>query len=199
LLEAFPIWSDVTTFDGEPWRGIVDVISGGFPCQDISCAGKGAGIEGSRSGMWSEMARIICEVRPRYAFIENVPALITRGLDRVLTDLAKMGYVGRYGCMGGGAVNSVCEGERLWIVATKADSAMLEGVDIQKYFIASEEESRRWEYTRAVGKMLSQDDYTRIKRDSDAVSRGMDRLKAIGNAQNRNLAALAFNTLKGVR
>ena len=63
MLPPFPIWDDVRTLDGRPWRGIVDVVSGGFPCQDISCAGKGAGIDGERSGLWAEMARIIGEVR----------------------------------------------------------------------------------------------------------------------------------------
>ena len=66
VLGQFPIWDDVTTFDGTAWRGKVDVISGGFPCQDISCVGKGLGIEsGKRSGLWKEYARIIREVRPR--------------------------------------------------------------------------------------------------------------------------------------
>src|SRR5574343_301172 len=78
-LEAFPIWDDVRTFDGRPWRGIVDVVSGGFPCQDISAAGRGAGIEGSRSGMWKEMRRIIGEVLPRFVFVENSPLLVGRG------------------------------------------------------------------------------------------------------------------------
>jgi len=75
LLPRFPIWDDICTFDGKPWAGKVDVISGGFPCQDLSAAGKGAGLDGERSGLWREMARIICEVQPRYAFIENSPML----------------------------------------------------------------------------------------------------------------------------
>jgi DNA (cytosine-5)-methyltransferase 1 len=54
----FPIWDDVRTFDGKPWRGVVDVVCGGFPCQDISAAGGGDGIDGERSGLWREMARI---------------------------------------------------------------------------------------------------------------------------------------------
>jgi Site-specific DNA methylase len=66
LLPPFPIWSDVCSFDGRPWRGIVDVVSGGFPCQDISAAGNGLGIAGARSGLWRQMARITDEVRPRY-------------------------------------------------------------------------------------------------------------------------------------
>ena len=91
IFPRFPIWDDVRSFNGHEWRGKVDIVSGGFPCQDISCAGKGAGIDGERSGLWSEMARIIGEVRPKFAFVENSPMLVTRGLDRVLCDLAAMG------------------------------------------------------------------------------------------------------------
>ena len=74
ILPHFPIWDDVRTFNGTPWRGRIDIITGGFPCQDISIAGKGAGLTGSRSGLWAEMHRIICEIRPTYAFMENSPA-----------------------------------------------------------------------------------------------------------------------------
>ena len=100
VLPPFPIWDDVRTFDGRPWRGRVDVVSGGFPCQDISAAGKGAGIDGERSGMWAHMARIVREVGPRYVFVENSPMLTSRGLGRVLGDLAAMGYDARWGVLG---------------------------------------------------------------------------------------------------
>lgn len=73
--------------------GYVDIISGGFPCQDISIAGKGVGITGSRSGLWSEMHRVIREVRPRYVIIENSPMLLVRGFERVLCDLSKQGMM----------------------------------------------------------------------------------------------------------
>jgi DNA (cytosine-5)-methyltransferase 1 len=100
VLPPFPIWDDIQTFDGKPWQGIVDVVSGGFPCQDISAAGKGAGIEGERSGMWGEMARIIHEVRPKFVFVENSPMLTSRGLGRVLGDLASMGFDAKWGVLG---------------------------------------------------------------------------------------------------
>jgi DNA (cytosine-5)-methyltransferase 1 len=117
ILEPFPIWSDITTFNGKPWAGIVDVVSGGFPCQDISAAGKGAGIEGARSGMWKEMARIISEVRPSYAFVENSPMLTTRGLGVVLADLAKMGFDAEWGVLSAADVGAPHRRERIWIVA----------------------------------------------------------------------------------
>ena len=126
ILEAFPIWSDVCSFDGKPWRGIVDVISGGFPCQDISAAGRGAGIEGERSGMWKEMARIIGEVRPKYAFVENSPMLTTRGLGTVLADLASMGFDAEWGVLSAADVGANHQRERIWIVARNmADSKEL--------------------------------------------------------------------------
>jgi len=117
LLPAFPIWDDVQTFDGKPWRGIVDVVSGGFPCTDISAAGKGAGIDGEASGMWREMARIIHEVQPRFAFVENSPMLTSRGLGRVLGDLASMGFDARWGVLGAADVGANHQRDRIWIVA----------------------------------------------------------------------------------
>lgn len=125
----FPVWDDVRTFDGRPWRGIAQVVSGGFPCQDISVAGKGAGLDGERSGLWSEMARIIGEVRPRYAFIENSPALIVRGLDRVLADLAALGFDARWGIMGAADVGAPHRRERVWILGYARSIGQPEGRD----------------------------------------------------------------------
>jgi DNA (cytosine-5)-methyltransferase 1 len=116
-LETFPIWDDVQTFDGTPWRGSVDVVSGGFPCQDISVAGKGAGIEGEKSGMWAHMARIIGEVLPRFVLVENSPMLVGRGLARVLGDLAEMGYDAEWGIVGAHHAAAPHKRERIWIVA----------------------------------------------------------------------------------
>ncbi len=120
ILETFPIWDDVCTFDGTAWKGYVDVISGGFPCQDISAANsKGAGINGVRSGLWSQMQRIVSEVQPQWVFVENSPMLIHRGLGRVLGDLASMGYDAEYGILGADDVGACHERERMWILAGK--------------------------------------------------------------------------------
>lgn len=117
ILEPFPIWDDITTFNGKPWKGCVDIISGGFPCQDISTAGKGAGINGERSGLWSEMARIISEIRPRYTFVENSPVLTSRGLGNVLGDLAEMGYDARWCVLGADDAGAPHRRKRIWILA----------------------------------------------------------------------------------
>ena len=120
-LDPFPIWDDVCTFDGKPWRGRVDVVSGGFPCQDISAAGRGEGITGERSGLWMEMARIIGEVRPRFAFVENSPMLTTRGLGTCLGDLATLGYHARWGVVGAIHAGAPHKRERIWILAYTPD------------------------------------------------------------------------------
>ena len=90
-----PCYEDVRTLTADRLGadGIaVDVICGGFPCQDISTAGKGAGLAGERSGLWSEIARLVGELRPSYVIVENVSALLGRGLSRVLGDLSEIGY-----------------------------------------------------------------------------------------------------------
>lgn len=95
----------------------VDLICGGFPCQDISLAGGGAGIDGARSGLWAEFARIIGEIGPDYAVVENVPALTARGLDRVLRDLAAIGYDAEWDCLPASAFGAPHTRDRIWIVA----------------------------------------------------------------------------------
>jgi DNA (cytosine-5)-methyltransferase 1 len=117
-LDPAPIWTDVTTFDGRPWRGVVDCVIGGFPCQDISNAGKRQGIiEGNRSGLWFEYARIIDEVRPSVVFIENVAALARRGLDIVLRDLTALGFDAEWGVYSAAKAGAPHRRDRLFILA----------------------------------------------------------------------------------
>ena len=141
-LPPFPIWDDVSTFDGRPWRGVVDVVSGGFPCQDISSAGSGAGIDGTKSGLWREMARIILEVRPRYAFVENSPMLTARGLGRVLGDLAEMGYNAAWGVLGASDMGAPHIRKRIWILAN-ADGSQRKGIDTFSVEYPSKESGTR--------------------------------------------------------
>ena len=95
----------------------VDVLCGGFPCQDISNAGRRAGIDGERSGLWAEYARVIGELRPRYVIVENVAALLGRGLGRVLGDLAALGFDAEWHCIPASAVGAPHRRDRIWIVA----------------------------------------------------------------------------------
>jgi DNA (cytosine-5)-methyltransferase 1 len=115
-----PVFEDVSTLTKGllDERGItVDVICGGFPCQDISYAGAGAGIEGERSGLWSEYARLIGELRPQFVIVENVSALLSRGLDRVLGDLAQIGYDAEWHCIPASTVGAPHRRDRIWIMA----------------------------------------------------------------------------------
>jgi DNA (cytosine-5)-methyltransferase 1 len=99
----------------------VDLICGGFPCQDISFAGRGAGIEGERSGLWSEYARLVGELRPRRVVVENVTALLSRGLGVVLGDLAALGYDAEWHCIPASHVGAPHRRDRAWIVAHPDD------------------------------------------------------------------------------
>ena len=120
-----PIYEDVRNVTREQLEadgiGRIDVITGGFPCQDISVAGKQAGITGERSGLWGELARIISEVRPRYAIVENVTALLSgdRGgwFGRVLGDLAEIGYDCEWHCIPASELGAHHHRDRVWIIA----------------------------------------------------------------------------------
>lgn len=121
-LPEFEIFEDVREFDGTKWKGKVDCICGGFPCQDISCAGKGAGIHGERSGLFFEMARIVNEVRPRYVFMENSPNLVCRGIEAVLWTLAQMGYDSRWCVLSAASVGALHRRDRWWGLFADANS-----------------------------------------------------------------------------
>ena len=122
-----PIYNDVTELTGDRLKadGIaIDVITAGFPCQDISHAGKGAGIkDGTRSGLWSEVARLTSELRPQYVILENVAAILGRGADIVLGDLAEIGYDAEWHCIPASAVGAPHRRDRWWCVAWNASSS----------------------------------------------------------------------------
>jgi len=111
-----PIFEDVTTLKGEQFEKI-DVICGGFPCQDLSFAGKGAGLNGARSGLWWEFHRLIKEIKPSWVIVENVAALRSRGLDKVLGSLAEIGYDAEWHCIPASAVGAPHQRDRIWIIA----------------------------------------------------------------------------------
>ncbi len=115
-----PIYEDVTKLNGSQFKDIF-LLTGGFPCQDISIAGKGAGLDGERSGLWTELHRIISEVRPKYALIENVPALTFRGGARVIADLTEIGYDTEWQIVGANDVGAPHRRKRIWIVAYSDD------------------------------------------------------------------------------
>lgn len=213
-LQTFPIWSDVKSFDGKRWRGIVDVISGGFPCQDISPArtnngGRAVGIGGEKSGLWSEFARIIGEVRPEWVLVENSHHLRTKGLGRVLKDLAVLGYDATWGVLSAEDVGANHERKRMWIVAhtdnngksvgtfddeTQGLSGITEVPSQITNIDSAQCEGRKKEYENTrLGSWWQ--DISHLNGMDDGVAYRMDRLRAIGNGQVPLVAATAFGQL----
>ncbi|MEH6412665.1 DNA cytosine methyltransferase [Pseudomonas sp. CGJS7] len=204
-LPPFPIWSDVRSFDGRRWRGLVNVISGGFPCQDISSAGPGTGIEGARSGLWKDMARIISEVLPEEVFLENSPMLVDRGLAMVVGDLTQMGYDSEWCLISAADLGAPHRRERIWLLGWRNDT--------RSPILANPSREH-------VQRLITQRTPTQVGRQplegsvrprgdgpsrwpiepdmgrvADGVAFRVDRLKALGNGQVPRVAATAFYRL----
>jgi len=169
------------------WPSDLSIVTGGFPCQDISTAGKGAGIDGARSGLWKEMHRVIDAVRPDFAIVENSAALTSRGLGTVLGDLASIGYDAEWNCFRASAIGAPHGRDRIWIVAYPVGSGRtrlepsadigqagpwrLRGApDLQQIANAPFEPGDRWPQPL-------------LRRMDDGISGRVDRLHALGNAQ----------------
>ena len=194
-LPPFPIWDDVRTFNGKPWRGLVDVVSGGFPCQGVSVAGKGAGLEDERSGLWSEQCRIIGEVRPYFAWVENSPALTSRGLGTVLGDLAALGYDAQWGVLSGRDTGAVHLRDRIWILATDNRQERREGF---KQKTLPRFSPFPWgKDVRSLEELRERSDLPEslVRRIGNDVAFGVDRLAAIGSGQISRVAATAWRIL----
>ncbi len=183
-------WPDVPRFRdvrecGKHNLESVDLICGGFPCQDISHANPtGKGLDGKRSGLWSEYFRIICELRPRYVLVENVAALLARGIDRVLSDLASRGYNAEWSVLSASCVGAPQLRERLFILAYP--NALRREEVFSKTF--SFDQARAWhewqqvELCRTRGGTLRPLPIGRTHRMGDGVSEELQRIAVIGNA-----------------
>jgi DNA (cytosine-5)-methyltransferase 1 len=201
------------------------MVSGGFPCQDISAAGKGAGLDGQRSGLWSEMARIIREVRPRFVFVENSPMLTSRGLGRVLGDLASLGFDAEWCVLGADDCGAPHRRKRIWIIA-HADSpalrdesgrgggpdgegprevpdAMRAGREWPELALQacneggkSEQSGRSTGPSRGRRRNLVWPVEPNVGRVAHGVAARVDRLRATGNGQVPRVAAAAFELLR---
>ena len=121
LLDDAPLWDDVKTFDGTPWRGLVDVITAGFPCQPFSVAGKQQAADDLRNG-WPDTIRIIREVQPAFCLLENVPGLLAEShgyFGTILKDLAQSGYDARWRVLSAAEVGAPHKRDRVWVVAVR--------------------------------------------------------------------------------
>jgi DNA (cytosine-5)-methyltransferase 1 len=158
----------------------VNAICGGFPCQDISLAGKGAGLDGKRSGLWSEIARLVGEIEPRFVIVENVSALLGRGLDRVLRDLAALGYDAEWHCIPASYVGLRHLRDRIWIVAYPQRYSLQGGANFTETW---RQKSRAEQLARLVQpRPWPTISSARDRGTGHGIANGTHRNRAIGNA-----------------
>jgi DNA (cytosine-5)-methyltransferase 1 len=172
------------------------IISGGFPCQDISVVGKGAGMDGARSGLWFTYAEIIGKLRPRFAIMENVGALTFRGLTDVLGSLAEIGYDAEWQDIRASDVGAPHRRERIWIVAYPMFKG-LEGTDFVDEFSKNRQQIRKKRATSKVFKQnVSISSWSKIKPGICGMDHGIpsrvDRIKGLGNAIVHQIAEMIF-------
>lgn len=206
VLDDAPIWDDVTDFDGEPWRGHIDLICGGFPCQPWSYAGSRREMEDER-WLWPEFARVIRQVEPGFVFLENVPGLLVRGLGAVLRDLAEMGFHAEWGVLSACAIGAPHTRERVFVLAHSRRFSWKRGLvagDCQDEVDDwnPEEWGEDREFTkvrpetvagiRGAGWWWTEPSVGRMARRA---SSRMDRLRALGNAVVSQQACLALTVL----
>lgn len=192
----------VESIDGDDWRGRIDIISGGFPCQDISAAGKGKGIEqGEKSGLWREYARILREIRPHFALVENSPRLTVKGLGTILADLAAMGYDAEWEVLSAMECGAPHLRRRMWILAVeRRDMADR----VRRRLAQSLEASRLKEQLADASRVGKQSAAPRrwkveprLGRMADGMANRVDRIKAIGAGQVPRVFNIAFWGLLG--
>jgi DNA (cytosine-5)-methyltransferase 1 len=199
-----PIWTDVTTFDGGPWRGRVDILTGGPPCQPFSTAGKRKHTDDER-WIWADVARIIGEVRPGVVFLENVPGLRKRGLSVMLRDLAAMGYDAEWGCFKASDAGAPHRRTRLFLLAYASGLGLSElwpshdhnGGDAPRHqpdgchaFPPGPDDTGGWRrWTRANGPQPG------VCGGSHGAPDRVDRIRLLGNGVVPAQAALAFREL----
>lgn len=176
-----PIFDDVKTLTKEKINETVDVICGGFPCQDISLAGKGKGIEGERSGLWFEFHRLIKETKPKFIIAENVAALRSRGLEQVLHSLNEIGYCAEWHCIPASFVGAFHRRDRIWIVAYPY-SEHVEG-SMPKPILGQSALQRIYNDGKITPfRRLSSIREPRLHRTFNGLPGQVDRLKQLGNA-----------------
>lgn len=193
MLDDAPIWDDVRTFDGKPWAGCVDIVTGGFPCQPWSVAGKRAG-ELDERNLWPDTLCIINEVRPEWCLLENVPGLLSRSyIRRIYADLAESGYDTRWDCIPAAFVGAPHIRKRLWIVAHanieqhKGDPSTDKRQTAQELFTNTKRQRLEEPGYIAQADQLAEIDWWAVEpglgRVADGVANRVDRLRAIGNGQ----------------
>jgi DNA (cytosine-5)-methyltransferase 1 len=192
-----PIWDDIKTLDGFRFpRGYVDVIFGGFPCQDISIARLGKGLEGERSGLFFEILRLAKEIKPSFIFLENVPAITSRGGLQVVREIAEMGYDCRWCIISAASVGALHKRERWFLLAHSLRERCENREKVSQKQPAQEpalRENRNRERIR-----LWQETVSSMDRTTNGIPYRVDRVKALGNAVVPAQCKKAFKILMGL-
>ena len=187
ILPPVPVWDDIRSFSGEPWRGLVDVMSAGFPCQPWSVAGKRQGQNDSRN-LWPDTIRVIREVGPAIAFLENVPGLVRSDyFGQILGDLAEAGFDAGWDVVSAGEIGALHRRQRLWILAHTDRTGLEE--PRQPFPETTEKPSTHRQGNNGQGWWLSEPDVGRV---AHGVAHRLDRLKALGNGQVPRVAQVAW-------
>jgi DNA (cytosine-5)-methyltransferase 1 len=195
-LPKFPIWDDIKTFDGMPWRGTIDIVTGGFPCQDISSAGNKKGLFGERSSLWFEMLRVVSELQPRFVFVENSAYLRVRGLPTVLKGFASLGYHARWCVLGAGDIGAPHRRKRLWILAyTNNERKRAIPVNAKTSWTQETKSFSTTLETMAQNSSEGWWAFPRVSRMVDGVANRMDRVTSVGNGQVPGVVKCAWEIL----
>lgn len=189
-------YGDIKTIKGEELEP-VDIVVGGFPCTDISIANNDPdGIAGKQSGLWNEQYRILCYLRPKYAVVENVAALLHRGIERVLGDLSEIGYDAEWQVIPASWHGAFHRRERVWILAypksKRWEKIAFQGIlDSKKFQTQSGEWKRFLSYTPRTDYSIErwEEIESDVCGDDDGMPEIVDQLKALGNGQIPNTTA----------
>lgn len=225
-IECAPIWDDIKTLTSKQFNIPIEMVIGGFPCQDISVAGKGAGIkDGERSGLFYEVIRLVKELQPEFVFLENVPAIRTRGLDIVLQEFTEAGYDCRWTMLSASSIGALHKRERWFLLAYARDNRRrieIQQINREECEISPDIRSngeiqsladpidtglqRQWKKPSRIEqkyKNISDHSGWSIEPDVDRVANGisfrMDRIKRLGNAVVPQQAKEAFEILIGIK
>ncbi len=200
VLPAAPIWDDVKTLTASHLPSI-DMVYGGFPCQDISLMGTKEGLEGERSKLFFEISRLVGELRPRFVFLENVPAITLRGLDRICLEFASLGYDCRWTVVSAAAIGA-CHIRERWFLLANANRMRLRqecGKEIQVELQSTGKIlANHPRGQRGIAESSARSLKPRVVRTGDGISNKVDRAHALGNAVVPIQAKEAFKKLMGL-
>jgi DNA (cytosine-5)-methyltransferase 1 len=182
-----PIWDDVRSLDGKEFLNSIDIIYAGFPCQDISIAANGKGLEGERSGLFFEIVRLSKDIKPKFIFLENVPAITTRGGLQVVREITEMGYDCRWYIISAASIGALHKRERWFLLANSRCKCKRSEDQSERTPFHTSRCGGFWETEPSVGRVV------------DGLPYRLERIRALGNSVVPQQAKEAFEILMGIK